>query len=71
MRYNPDVEASLIGNAHPSVWVALSRDPAVIRRLNAGSGEDDLWLPLLDDPAFGGWSDDYATILPFLKGLTD
>jgi hypothetical protein len=70
-RYNPDAVAALGGNAHPSVWIALSRDPAVIRALNAGSVDDDLWQPLEDDPEFGGWSDDYATILPFLKGLTD
>jgi hypothetical protein len=70
MRYNPDVEATFLANAHPSVWVALTRDPAVMRRLNEGR-EEDVFLPMDDDPDFAGWTDDYATIIPFLNGLTD
>jgi SAM-dependent methyltransferase len=52
--------------ASPSVWIALSRSPDAMRRLIAGDPE---WRALPVRPDVGAWSDDYATILPLLKGL--
>ena len=70
LRYNPGPESTLVQNAHPSVWVAMSRDPEMLRRLASGGGSDK-WEPLEGRTGFAGWTDDYATILPFLKGWTD
>lgn len=47
----------------PSSWVALSADPAVIARLRAG---DDGWRDL-PPPANRAWTDDFASILPYLQ----
>jgi hypothetical protein len=48
-----------------STWIMLSRDPAVMRTLTAeGAG----WKPLARYPGFAPWTDDYASILPLLKG---
>ena len=44
-----------------STWVAMSRDPAQIDKLNA----DGKWNPLAN-PARDVWRDDYASILPHL-----
>jgi hypothetical protein len=51
--------------ASPSIWVALSADPASLARLEA-SGEPGLWtgLPPLPERV---WSDDFASILPYLR----
>ena len=49
----------------PSLWVALSADPATLVRLEAGS-PDGVWEPM--PPASSrAWSDDFASILPFLR----
>lgn len=54
-----------------SVWVALSRDPSAIRALLAAGGRNAYdWQDLERRPGFAGWSDDFASILPLLKGLT-
>ncbi len=47
-----------------SVWVALSRDKAMMGRLRARGGD---WLALNDRAGFTPWTDDYSTILPLLK----
>ncbi len=47
--------------ATPSIWVALSRDPAQIEALTAGSEWRDL-----GEPKGGTWTDEYASILPHL-----
>jgi len=52
--------------ASPSVWIALSRHEGTLTRLTAG---DPDWTALPARPGFAAWSDDYATILPLLKGL--
>lgn len=52
--------------ASSSLWIALSRDPAVLASLTAG---DPDWKPLRPRPGFAPWTDDYSTILPLLKGL--
>jgi hypothetical protein len=49
-----------------SDWIALSRDPATIGRLTESGGE---WIQLKKRANFRGWTDDYATILPLLRGL--
>ena len=49
-----------------SLWIALSRDPAVIRTLVGGN---TAWQPLHPRPGFTPWTDDYSTILPLLKGV--
>ncbi len=50
--------------ASASQWIALSRDPAALRALEAGTGD---WQPLTPRPGFLAWTDDYSTILPLLK----
>ncbi len=50
--------------ASASQWIALSRDPAALRALEAGTGD---WQPLKPRPGFLAWTDDYSTILPLLK----
>lgn len=50
--------------ATASDWIALSRDRAVMAALRA---RDRNWTPLVRDPRFTPWTDDYSTILPLLK----
>ncbi len=69
MRHDPSFEEQVLEESHPSVWVALSRDPAILDSL-ARTGPDKGWERMRADPAFAGWSDDYASILPLLRGLT-
>jgi hypothetical protein len=47
-----------------SNWIALSRDPAQLRALAAGTPEQP-WRPL-GPAAPRAWSDDHATILPYV-----
>jgi SAM-dependent methyltransferase len=54
-----------------STWIALSRDPAKLASLVAGSNGEAAWAPVRERRGFPGWSDDYASILPLLKGWTD
>ncbi|MEG3165368.1 hypothetical protein U1701_12260 [Sphingomonas sp. PB2P19] len=62
MRYRP---STLEGDhASGSDWIALSRTPASIATLTAA---DPGWQPLTGRKGFGGWTDDYSTILPLLK----
>jgi len=49
----------------PSTWVAMSRDPAVIAEIGRAR-PDAPWTPLLA-PAAQVWSDDHASILPFVR----
>ena len=49
-----------------SQWIALSRDPATIRVLQA---RDAAWKPTRGRPGFVPWSDGYSSILPLVKGL--
>ena len=46
-----------------SHWIALSRDPAVLEKLQ---GIGDGWVAVRHYPSFRGWTDDYASILPLL-----
>ncbi len=68
-RAEPSFEERVLEEAHPSVWVALTRDPAILDSL-ARTAPEQGWKRLRADPDFPGWSDDYATILPLLRGLT-
>ncbi len=49
----------------PSTWVALSRDPAMIAAL--GKARPDAPWGELMPPAPQVWSDDHASILPFIR----
>ncbi len=49
----------------PSSWVALSRDPASVAAVTKAR-PDAPWLPLLP-PAKSVWTDDHASILPFVR----
>jgi SAM-dependent methyltransferase len=49
----------------PSTWVALSRDPAVIAALGKAR-PDAPWAGLMP-PAPRVWTDDHASILPFVR----
>lgn len=64
LTYYPDETAKLEG-ATVSTWIALSRDRNVILALKR---RDAGWTPVYHYPGFTAWSDDYATILPLLKG---
>jgi hypothetical protein len=70
LRYNPEPVETAVEEAHPSVWVAMSRDPATLERLVQATNPQG-WQPLKQRPGFAGWSDDYASIIPLLKGLTN
>jgi len=51
-----------------SDWIALSHDPAKLDALTrTGHG----WRPLVARRGFAGWTDDYASILPVLRGVGD
>jgi hypothetical protein len=66
-----DYDASdeeLAANFNYSVWVALSRDPAQLKKLRM-TAPDEQWYPLTADANFAGWSDDFASILPIFKPL--
>ncbi|MBX9898539.1 MAG: fused MFS/spermidine synthase [Qipengyuania sp.] len=49
----------------PSIWTALAAEPATLRRLEEASGPR-AWQPL-PPPPDRVWSDDFASILPFLR----
>ena len=49
----------------PSTWVAMSRDPAMLARLTAFR-QDAGWEGLLK-PAERVWTDDHASILPYVR----
>jgi SAM-dependent methyltransferase len=48
----------------PSIWIALSRDPAALERMRAGSLEAWEALP---PPAPEAWTDDRSSLLPLLR----
>lgn len=49
-----------------SLWVALSKDPAMFARLTALGGPG-AWQKLRERPGFADWTDDHASVLPILK----
>jgi hypothetical protein len=49
----------------PSSWVALSRDPASLKALAAG--QPDAPWDRLAPPAPRAWTDDHASILPYVR----
>jgi SAM-dependent methyltransferase len=67
LQFSPDEEEQ-VANATVSVWVVLTRDPALIDRLVGLSGDQRFqWEVLEERPGFAGWSDDRASILPILQ----
>ena len=58
---NPPEEGGLTA----STWVAIARDPAVVAAVGQ-AGKDAPWGALLP-PAPRVWSDDHASILPFVR----
>ena len=54
------------GKPTASLWIAMSRDPATMAKLTRN---DPDWRPLIGRPGFSGWTDDYSTILPLMKGF--
>lgn len=64
LTYHPDAIAKGEG-ATVSTWIALSRDREVILALKRRDAD---WSPVYRYPNFTAWTDDYATILPLLKG---
>jgi hypothetical protein len=61
-------EEELKANFNYSVWVALSRDSAQLKKLRM-TAPDEQWYPLTADKGFAGWSDDFSSILPIFKPL--
>ncbi len=61
MNYRP---SSLERDASSSLWVALSRDPAVLATLRR---QEPDWRDIQPRPGMAAWTDDYSTILPLLK----
>ena len=62
--YSADRAAHERGDSS-SLWVALSPDAAKVNQLVASTGSTN-WRPLRARPGFGGWTDDYASILPLI-----
>jgi hypothetical protein len=50
--------------ATSSVWLALSRDPAVLKALEEKGGD---WTPAVAPPGLAAWTDDYSSVLPFIR----
>ncbi len=50
--------------ATASVWLALSRDARVLKTLEARGGD---WTPAVAPPGLAAWTDDYSSILPFIR----
>ena len=46
---------------YPSIWVAITRDPAQLAQLTSDDGWQDL-----PEPKGAEWTDEYASILPHL-----
>jgi hypothetical protein len=61
--YHPDPDETA---ATPSQWIALSRDAGVVRALSNADAE---WTPLPVHAGTRAWRDDYASLLPFMRGL--
>ncbi|HKR25572.1 MAG TPA: fused MFS/spermidine synthase, partial [Allosphingosinicella sp.] len=67
MQYVPEEEDEIL-NATISVWIALSRNPTTIERLQALSGDDAMfWETVEPQGGFAGWTDDHASILPIIN----
>lgn len=65
--YVPDPQAISQG-ASRSLWIALSRNDDMLRRLvNAGESRPGDWTDLRHDPEIPAWTDDHASILPVLR----
>ncbi|MBJ6121155.1 spermidine synthase [Sphingomonas mollis] len=56
--------SALQADASTSVWIALSRDPALLAAFTAG---DPDWTALRTRPGLAAWTDDYSSFLPLLK----
>jgi hypothetical protein len=56
-------------NDHPSIWVAMTKNPKMLEELKLNSGAERRWKPLQGRPGFPGWSDDFASIIPLMEGL--
>lgn len=52
-----------------SNWIALTRDPDVLRRVTTNPPPSGAWRPLQMEPGFAGWSDDYGSVLPLIKAF--
>lgn len=50
--------------ATSSVWLALSRDAGVLKMLEGLGGE---WAPAVAPPRLAPWTDDYSSVLPFIR----
>lgn len=65
--YFPDA-AARENLASRSMWVALSRDPAMVEKMIGDSAKDrSSWQSLARQPGFRPWTDDFASVLPILK----
>ena len=63
--HQPDL-AERTDRATRSIWVAMSRDPATVKRLLAAGG-GETWTEVRSRPGFEPWTDDYATVLPLIE----
>lgn len=52
-----------------SLWVALSGSPDTIAKLQASAPKES-WSALPAQPDVSAWTDDFASILPIIKGIT-
>jgi hypothetical protein len=57
-------------NDHPSIWVAMTQDRQTLEDLKLTSGARRWWRELDSRPGFPGWTDDHASVIPLLEGLT-
>ena len=63
LNYNP---STLDTDASASLWIALSRDRAVIDTL---ADRNPGWAPIANTGHVPVWTDDYSTILPLIRGF--
>jgi SAM-dependent methyltransferase len=65
--YRPGAEENAM-LASRSIWVALSRDPAMLDRLSRDTMDDASgWRGLNRRAGFRAWTDDFGSVLPVLK----
>jgi hypothetical protein len=69
LSYEPNA-AEMAEHANGSVWVAMSQDPLTMARLIVSTEDWRVWEELRPKDRFSSWSDDYASIIPLLRGWT-
>lgn len=66
--FNPQPDEWRDYHRTASIWVAMTRSPATMARLEASSGGEK-WEKLSPAPNFRPWTDSYGSVLPLLQAF--